>query len=255
VFTAGTLFGRADFDRVAADDHHFRDLALDIAARVQARRPILVGITGGVAVGKSTTAATLARRLARTGLRVDVLSTDAFLLPNAELERRGLAMRKGFPETFAIDDLDACLLHLRAGREVEVPVYSHVTYDRVPAATVGITPGDVVIVEGVNVLQPPAVDRLDVGIYVDADEGDMRDWFVERFLSLCASADEGSFYAPLRGLSEDEQRALAAAAWDGINAVNLREHTRPSRRRATHVVHKARDHSIRSCNVGGSHRA
>jgi type I pantothenate kinase len=131
---------------------------------------------------------------------------------------------------------------------VAVPVYSHEIYDRLPGPGRTLAPADVVIVEGVNALQPPTAEWLDVALYLEADETDLRRWFTERFLGLCAEAAAdpggGSFYLTFVGMSEDEQRVLAAQIWDGINGVNLRDHIAPSRSRATHVVRKAGDHSL-----------
>jgi type I pantothenate kinase len=215
-------------------------------AHLRSGAPVLVGIAGGVGVGKSTTAA-----LVRDHLRdvsVEILATDSFILPNAELARRGVEMRKGFPESFDGGALDDALMRLAAGEGVDVPVYSHVTYDRVPGEYAHVGPADVVIVEGVNALQPPAVDRLHVAVYLDADDADMEAWFVDRFLALCAAAigDDLSFYRGFAAMDVDQQRAIAAWTWREINAVNLRDHIRPSRGRATHVVTKRFDHTVAS---------
>jgi type I pantothenate kinase len=211
---------------------------------------VLFGITGGVAVGKSTTAALVHRHLVAEGVTVDLLCTDAFLLPNDELERRGLTLRKGFPESFDTASLGHCLRQLREGaRSVTVPVYSHATYNRVPGATAVLGGADVVIVEGVNVLQPGVADELTLSVYVDAEEPDMRRWFLDRFIDLCARSaeDEGAtFYRSLLALSPDERHAVADGAWSQINRVNLADHIAPSRVRATFVLHKAGDHSVRA---------
>ena len=220
-----------------------------------ATTPVLVGIAGGVGVGKSTAAALVRDHLAVAPAPVEVICTDAFLLPNTELESRGISMRKGFPESFDAPALDACLSALEAGRSsVELPVYSHLTYDRVPDEVQVLGPADVVIVEGVNALQPPVVDHLDLALYIDAEEADMRVWFVDRFLALCdaAIADETSFYRGFTGMTREQQRGIAEWTWREINAVNLRDHIAPSRSRATWVVSKRRDHSIRATSVPGA---
>jgi type I pantothenate kinase len=221
-------------------------LADEVSSRAAPGRPVLVGIAGAVGVGKTTTAALLRDLLAGRGRSVEVLTTDDVLLPNAELERLGLTMQKGFPGTFDDDALEAALGSLRAGVPVELPVYSHETYDRVPGARRTVEAAEVVLVEGVNALQPPAVDLLDVAVYVDASEEDVEAWFVERFLALCAAAteDETSFYRGFAAMPVDQQRTVAEWTWREINLVNLREHIAPSRARATVVLTKSRDHSL-----------
>jgi type I pantothenate kinase len=224
----------------------YASLADDVAARTGDRRPVLVGIAGAVGIGKTTTAALLRGLLENRGLGVEVLTTDDFLLPNDELERLGLTMQKGFPGTFDDVALEATLAALRTGEAVDVPVYSHQTYDRVPGAVRRLEAVDVVLVEGVNALQPPAVDQLDVAVYVDAAEAHVEAWFVERFLGLCEAAldDEASFYRGFAAMPVDQQRSIAEWTWREINLVNLREHIGPSRSRATVVLTKDRDHSI-----------
>jgi type I pantothenate kinase len=224
-------------------------LAAEAAARAAeggTRRPVLVGITGGVGVGKSTAAARIREHLSRASVRTVVLCTDVFLLPNATLEQLGRQLRKGFPESFDAEALDACLRALRAGdTPVRVPVYSHATYDRVPGEVQELDAADVVIVEGVNALQPPVVDHLDLAVYIEADEDDMRDWFVTRFLAFCADPD-AAFYRGFATMSDAQRRGVAEWTWREINAVNLRDHIAPSRARATRVLTKRRDHSFGS---------
>jgi type I pantothenate kinase len=224
-------------------------LAAAAAGDVAGRRPALVGIAGPVGVGKSTTAALVRRELAGLGLATEVVSTDGFLFPNEVLAARGLMMRKGFPESYDRDLLQSFLARVAAGEGgVEVPSYSHAVYDRVPGPGRRLEPADVLIVEGVNALQPPAVDRLDLAVYVDADEAALVAWFVERFLVLCREADAdatgSSFYCRFAGLGEDERASVARSTWDHVNAVNLREHIAPSRARATHVLRKRADHGV-----------
>jgi type I pantothenate kinase len=229
----------------------YQALAAQSIARKTATAPALLGIAGGVGVGKSTTAALVREHLVAVSVPVEVVCTDAFLLPNAELEGRGISMRKGFPESYDAAAFDACLDALEAGRSATIPVYSHATYDRSPDEVQVIRAADVVIVEGVNALQPPAVDHLDLSVYIDADEADMRLWFLDRFLAFCeaATADETSFYRRFAGMTPEEQREIAEWTWREINAVNLRDHIAPSRRRATWVLSKRRDHTIRAGNV------
>jgi len=234
------------------DDDAYRQLAQRVAALRDGSGPpppVLFGVAGGVAAGKSTTAEALRRHLEAGGCTVQLLATDAFLWPNGELEHRGLTMRKGFPESYDVEGLVAALRGLRAGRVVEAPVYSHRTYDRIPGDVQRLDPStDVVVVEGVNVLQPEVAAELSASVYVDATEADARSWFFRRFLELCESArdDPSSFYAPLGALGEDIRRTVADAAWEGVNAVNLREHIAPTRARATWVLRKGPDHAVRS---------
>lgn len=220
-----------------------------IAERARARRPLIVGIAGSVAAGKSTTAQALATLL-RDGSdpsTVEVVSTDGFLFSNAELEERHLALRKGFPESYDRSRLIAFLSAVREGRpDIAVPVYDHRTYDLVAGAYQRVGNPDIVLLEGVNALAEPAAEHLDVAVYLDADEGDLRRWFVTRLVSLAAEAagDPGSFYARWAALPADDLAALAAAAWDHINAVNLAEHIRPTRDRADVVLVKGPDHRV-----------
>jgi type I pantothenate kinase len=190
----------------------------------------------------------LRERLTATGVATEVVATDAFLLPNDELERAQLTMRKGFPETFDTDALDGFLRAARRGdAELRVPIYSHATYDRVPGGERVLEPAEVIVVEGVNALQPPAVGHLDLAVYIDAGEADVQTWFVDRFLELCAAAvdDETSFYRGFASMSVDQQRGVAEWTWREINLVNLRDHIAPSKANATVVLSKRHDHTIR----------
>lgn len=178
---------------------------------------------------------------------MDVVATDAFLLPNVVLNGRNLTLRKGFPESFDMEALLAFVADVRSGaRPVEVPVYSHAIYDIVPAEVTVLQDPDLVLLEGVIALQPPVVEVLDASIYVDADEDDVREWFVRRFLAMtsAASDDEGSFYRVFSGMEPADVRRVAEGTWDGINGVNLREHILPSRAAATFVIEKSKDHSV-----------
>ena len=236
------------------DDHSYDELAREAAALLErpgARLPVLFGIAGAVGVGKSTTAEIIRARLQANGVTPEVIATDGFLFPNAELQRRRLTLRKGFPETFDHEALVNVLGRLRAGApSVEVPRYSHQTYDRVPGPGRVLAPAHVVIVEGVDALQPPVADWLDIALYIEAHEADLQAWFVSRFLDLCREAEQDmtdtSFYASFADVPEQERRALADSAWVHVNAVNLREHIAPSRARATHVLEKNADHTVQA---------
>ncbi len=212
-----------------------------------ARSPYLVAVTGGVAAGKSTVARELGALLADLGT-VAVVSTDGFLLPNVELDRHGLSGRKGFPETYDLARLARFLRDARAGTEVRAPVYSHVTYDVVAGEEQIVPRPDVLIVEGLPVLQPDVADFFDLSIYVDADEADLEHWYTERFLALREAAhdDEASFFHGFVALSEDETAAIAHEVWRTINGPNTREHVLPTRARADVIVEKAGDHTVRS---------
>jgi type I pantothenate kinase len=227
-----------------AHDDAYRTLAERVAADAAGRRPLLFGISGGVAVGKSTTAELISGHLREVGCSVAHLATDAFLLSNEDLGRAGLTMRKGFPESYDAVALAAALDRLKAGEPAETPVYSHDAYDRVPGAAVVLEPADVVVVEGVNVLQPPVADRLDVSVYVDAEEDHMRAWFLARLVSILVDPEPGTFYATLPPMTEDDVLAFGDGAWATINSVNLRDNILPSRDRATYVLRKGADHAV-----------
>jgi type I pantothenate kinase len=222
--------------------------------------PYVIGIAGSVAVGKSTVSRLLRELVARWPAtpRVELITTDGFLLPNAELERRGLMQRKGFPESYDRRALVRFLSKVKSGRpEVSAPVYSHLVYDIVPGEKVVVRQPDVLIVEGLNVLQPPrptaehpsslaVSDFFDFSIYVDAREQDVRQWYVDRFLSLrsTAFARPESYFHRYAALSDDEAVETAEHIWDSINAPNLRENILPTRSRATLVLTKGSDHSV-----------
>jgi len=211
------------------------------------RVPVVVGIAGGVAAGKTTLA--LALRDDLRDRRVDVVGTDGFLRSNAELGARGLIARKGFPESYDVDALRAFLAGARGGRlPLRVPCYSHVTYDVDGAREVPTV--DVLIVEGVNVLSA-AADLLDVGVYVDADETDLETWFRRRFLELTAAAadDPTSFYRMFQGLDDAGVAAVADDVWRTVNLPNLRDHVAPSAAGARLVIHKGADHAVRAVDV------
>jgi type I pantothenate kinase len=220
--------------------------------------PFVIGVAGSVAVGKSTIARLLRELLSRWSdtPRVELVTTDGFLYSNAELERRGLMERKGFPESYDRRALVAFLTEVKSGAaEVRAPFYSHMRYDIVPDAHVTVRRPDVVIVEGLNVLQPPpspndvAVSELfDFSIYVDADTANIEQWFVNRFLALREGAfsNPTSFFNVFAGLSDEEAVTTALGYWNDINRPNLEENVLPTRHRATLVLRKAADHTVES---------
>ncbi|WP_221177461.1 type I pantothenate kinase [Nocardioides marmoriginsengisoli] len=224
------------------------------------RTPFVIGLAGSVAVGKSTTARVLQQMLAHWPAhpKVALVTTDGFLHPNAELERRGILHRKGFPESYDRKALLKFVIDIKSGRdEVEAPVYSHLVYDVTDEKVVVQRP-DVVIVEGLNVLQPPQTrpdgrtglavsDFFDFTIYVDAATTDIRKWYTERFLRLRETAfrDPASYFGKYAGLSAEEAIAESGRIWDEINGPNLAQNVAPTRSRATLVLRKDHDHSVR----------
>jgi type I pantothenate kinase len=221
--------------------------------------PFLIGLAGSVAVGKSTASRALRELLSRWPHhpRVDIVTTDGFLHPTAVLEERGLMARKGFPESYDVRALLACVRDLKAGKDrVTTPVYSHLVYDIVPGERKAIDRADIVIVEGLNVLQAGKVadgqprvfvsDFFDFTVYVDADTDHIREWYVERFLALRDTAfrDPSAYFHRYASLSDAEARDTAGRIWAKINEPNLRRNILPTRERAHLVLRKGRDHSV-----------
>jgi len=222
----------------------------------QPHTPFIIGVAGSVAVGKSTVSRLLRELLSRDPEtpNIALITTDGFLYPNAELERRGIPHRKGFPESYDRRALLRFVTDIKSGAEkVFAPVYSHLSYDIVPGEMIEVSRPDILIVEGLNVLQPPTAnqsiavsDLFDFSIYVDARPHDIESWFVNRFLALQtgAFADERSYFHKFASLSRDEAIAEATHIWKTINEMNLVENIAPTRPRAKLVLKKDRDHSV-----------
>ncbi len=218
--------------------------------------PFVIGVAGSVAVGKSTTARLLRELLARWDdtPRVELITTDGFLYSNAELARRGLMERKGFPESYDRRSLLRFVSKVKSGAaEVRAPFYSHLSYDIVPDAEVVVRRPDILIVEGLNVLQPPSdahrlalSDLFDFSIYVDARSVDIATWYEERFLKLQQGAftNPKSYFHRYAALTTDEAVGTARRIWDAINGPNLAENILPTRSRARLVLRKSTDHAV-----------
>jgi type I pantothenate kinase len=224
------------------------------------KMPFIIGLAGSVAVGKSTTGRVLKALLARwpSHPRVELVPTDGFLCPNAALEERELMSRKGFPESYDLTRLLNFLGEVKSGREhIAAPVYSHLIYDVLSDQALWIERPDIVIVEGLNVLQPAKLpkdgaaipfvsDFFDFSIYIDAADELIENWYIERFLRLRQTAfrDPASYFHRYATLSEEEARVVALSLWRSINLVNLRENILPTRQRADLILRKGPDHAV-----------
>jgi len=222
--------------------------------------PFIIGVAGSVAVGKSTTARILQALLQRwpSSPKVDLVTTDGFLYPNAVLAERGLMEKKGFPESYDRPRFVSFLADIKSGMgNVAVPVYSHLVYDVVSGEEVVIDRPDILIVEGLNILQPGelprtgnpilfASDFIDFSVYIDADEKDLREWFMERFFRLRETAfrNPTSFFRRFSEMSEDEAGQFGRMVWESINLPNLVDNVLPTRGRADLILKKGPSHFI-----------
>jgi type I pantothenate kinase len=245
---------------VAATQGLFKATQRFLLAEADGKVPYIVGVAGSVAVGKSTTARVLKALLARwpNTPKVDLVTTDGFLLPNDELARLELMERKGFPESYDTQALLHFLTDIKAGRRnVKAPVYSHLTYDVVPGGHTTIDRPDILIVEGLNVLQPARLpkdgkaipfvsDFFDFSVYLDAEEDELHHWYVSRFMRLRNTAfrDPQSYFRKYADVSEGEALQTAERLWSRINLINLRENILPTRRRASLILRKGISHRI-----------
>lgn len=225
-----------------------------------AKTPFIIGVAGPVAVGKSTTARVLKELLARwpSSPKVDLVTTDGFLKPNAQLIDEGIMDKKGFPESYDVAEVLRFLSAIKAGeKNVDAPSYSHFIYDVLPDQTIKVDRPDILIFEGINVLQsrdmpregdsiPLVSDYFDFSIYIDADEKNIEDWYITRFMELRDTAfrDAGSYFHRYSQVSKKEALEMAARLWTDINLVNLKENIRPTRPRADLVLHKGKNHLV-----------
>lgn len=244
--------------RLYAQNSSFLHLDVD-------RTPFVIGVAGSVAVGKSTVSRVLQELLRRAPgkPKVDLITTDGFLYPNAELERRGILDRKGFPESYNRRALLDFVMDVKSGEpQVLAPVYSHMVYDIVPDEHISVERPDILIIEGLNVLQPARIeadgrsglavsDFFDFSVFVDAEEADIKGWFLHRFMELRRTAftDRRSYFRLYSELSEDEAVALGSHIWETINGPNLRQNVAPTRERATAILRKGPDHMVDSIRI------
>jgi type I pantothenate kinase len=245
---------------VEASQLLFRQRKIFFNANDAVKTPFIIGIAGSVAVGKSTTARILKELLARwpSSPKVDLVTTDGFLLPNEILRRENLMDRKGFPESYDIGAILRFLSAIKSGEpDVRAPLYSHLTYDVLPDAYQIVDRPDILIFEGINVLQsrelpkdgkavPFVSDFFDFSIYIDADEELIHQWYIERFMRLRETAfrNPQSFFHRYTQLSDDAARAIAEGLWANINLKNLRENILPTRPRADLILRKGANHLV-----------
>ena len=217
-------------------------------------RPFIIGISGSVAVGKSTTSRLLQILLSRRfkWASVEMVTTDGFLYPNKVLEEKKILDRKGFPESYDMELLLNFLDSIKNGEEFEIPVYSHEVYDIISDEKVTIQPVDFLIVEGINVFQNPqnqtlyVSDYFDLSIYVDADVANIETWYLERFQTLLklAEKDPNNYYHRFTQMPFNQVLAIAQDTWKNINLANLEKYIEPTRSRADIILHKGQNHEI-----------
>ena len=227
--------------------------------------PFIIGIGGSVAVGKSTTSRILQALLSKwsDNITVSLVNTDGFLMSNNNLEKRSLMERKGFPESYNLTLLLDFLNSVKSGKSnVKAPVYSHLLYDNVPGEFIHVNKPDILIIEGLNVLQPAPLPRdgnaipyvsdfFDFSIFVDADEKNIKNWYIQRFLKLKSTAfkEEKSYFNKYSYLSDEDAVNVATSLWEKINHVNLIENILPTRQRANLILRKSENHSVNQISL------